>query len=158
MSGRSTANRSRSVNTPGDYSSSRGNSRHSNLASSPRQCRSCTPGESGSLEISLEQVCGELDAAREHVQRLMDEQDYAQSLREEAINFLMSCLADIKKEEYQRIHKMLVTFHRVEEVVSITPMPVTTPTQQLQQAGNIFGGLPSAVSTQGSETATSSWW
>ena len=102
--------------------------------------------KAGSLEISLEQVCGELDAAREHVQRLMDEQDYAQSLREEAISFLMSCLSDIKK-------RGIPTNPQNASYVSSGQGGIngsgTILARQSQQT-KCFCGLPSTVSTQDS--------
>ena len=153
---RSTANRSRSgINTPGGYSSSRGNSRHSNLAS--RSGRGnvvrALQEKAGSLEISLEQVCGELDAAREHVQRLMDEQDYAQSLREEAISFLMSCLSDIKKRGIPT-NPQNASYVSSGQGGNVNDSGTPSQPGQSQQARNVFGGLPSTVSTQDSEMSS----
>ena len=130
------------TNTPGG----RGNSRHSNLAS--RSGRGnvvrALQEKAGSLEISLEQVCSELDNTREQLQRLMEEQDYSQSLRDEAVGFLMSCLADIKK-------KGIPSNPQNTSYISSGQgggggASITTPTP----SNHRFGGLPSTVSTESS--------
>ena len=79
-----------------EASSSRASSRYGKAAGRKSVVRSLQE-KAGTLELNLEQVCGELDATRQHLQRVLEDQENSQALQNEAVAFLLACLADVKK-------------------------------------------------------------